>query len=462
MMMMMMMMMKVEFLWSGCAVAALCAAAVQQRKWSTRTVAWFTSRSTSAASGGGRGTFMTLNASHGGDYALMLLFTALISTWAYGAWHPINVAACAMCPLLLAAFVVRRGVAWRVPLLLQASGPRRVCTLVANKLDNTSPLLWVAIAVLCVEQALLPLLDSPERRAANRVYGDWLHWLLLSGFGALTLVRFAVLLEHVRQRDAVFDFLRASQWRKSLGKERRAARELVDLAQAFATGVCCHALAIAPLCVVLRLEHSLALLPARLVVDAVVYYVFWSRDFNRWLLRDHWNSHTCELTFVYMHAAHHDALPVSMMASHDTGMLEGFVRFGLGQPEVFLNPGLGIVLVTFAVVADMVFHQYVPGVFPYASTVRRFGHRHAEHHFLSLLPLGSAFERPPDGNAANSIAVDEQLTGYAPNNALWSWFVAQVERIEDRQQQQQQNSNSDERRGADAARERQEKARHSE
>jgi hypothetical protein len=106
------------------------------------------------------------------------------------------------------------------------------------------------------------------------------------------------------------------------------------------------------------------------------------------------------------------------------------VRFGLGQPEVFLNPGLGLVLVSFAVVADMVFHQYVPGVWPYSASVRKYGHRHAEHHFLSMLPLGSAFERPPDGNAANSIAVDEKLTGYNPQNALWQWFIGEVDRIE--------------------------------
>jgi hypothetical protein len=63
-----------------------------------------------------------------------------------------------------------------------------------------------------------------------------------------------------------------------------------------------------------------------------------------------------------------------MMASHDTGMLEGFVRFALGQPEAFLSPALSLFLFTFAVLGDMIFHQYVPGVFPYSSAVERFGH----------------------------------------------------------------------------------------
>jgi hypothetical protein len=406
----------------------------QHRKQSLRDDAWFTSRSGSKAlNAGGRASFMTLNGSHCGDYALMLLVTALLSTLSYGLWHPINVAALATVPFLMLAFLLRRGFVARRPMLLEwPDGPLRVWHMLANKLDNSVPTLWLAAALLSVEQALIRVLDTPERRAANRAYGDWMQLSMLAGFGAITVFRLLVLCDHVRQRDAVFAFLRGSQWRKSLPKERNAARELVELLHAFATGVCCHALAIAPFWIVLQLEHSLALLPLRLVVDAIVYTRFWNNDFNRWVLRDHFNSHTCEQTFVYMHSAHHDALPVSMMASHDTGMLEGFVRFGLGQPEVFLNPGLGLVLVTVAVVGDMVFHQYVPGVLPFSAAVRKFGHRHAEHHFLSMLPLGSAFERPPDGNAANSIAVDVKLTGYNPQNALWAWFIAEVDRIERR------------------------------
>jgi hypothetical protein len=194
------------------------------------------------------------------------------------------------------------------------------------------------------------------------------------------------------------------------------------LAHALFTGVLCHSLAMAPLFVALHSRsHSLVLLPIRMCFDLAVYYRFWVYEFNRWTMRDHYVAHSSQLAFVYMHSAHHDALPVSMMAAHDTGMLEGFTRFTL-QPEPYLNPMFTIVWFSVSVVSDMLFHQYVPGVFPYSTTVQKFGHRHAEHHFLSLLPLGAAFERPPDGNLSHSVEVDEILTTYRRNNALWDWL----------------------------------------
>jgi hypothetical protein len=247
----------------------------------------------------------------------------------------------------------------------------------------------------------------------------WAFWLV-------TALRVVIWIEHARRREHVFAFLRRSQWRKCVGSESNAWREHVDLAHAFATGVLCHTLAMAPIFLALHLRtQSVALLPIRIVLDLALYHHFWTREFNRWVIRDHAVAHSSQIAFVYLHSAHHDALPISMMASHDTGMLEGFVRFALGQPEAFLSPALSLFLFTFAVLGDMIFHQYVPGVFPYSSAVEKFGHHHAEHHFLSLLPLGSAFERPPDGNESNSVAVDEELTAYKRNNALWQWLITE-------------------------------------
>ncbi len=43
---------------------------------------------------------------------------------------------------------------------------------------------------------------------------------------------------------------------------------------------------------------------------------------------------------------------------------------------------LAIPFFTLQVVMDMLFHQYVPGVFPFSRAVVKYGHHHAEHHLL--------------------------------------------------------------------------------
>jgi hypothetical protein len=397
---------------------------IQRRRVASRDKSYFLKRvgGTEHAS---RRTFMTLQASDFADYLIMLAATVLVSTLCYGAMHALNLLAVAMCVALAVAFPLRHGAVWRVPTLI--AEPWHALCVVWCKLDNVTPTLPLAAALTLAERSALDTWpDALRWHDADAAFVRYVDSAFLWAFWLVTALRGVIWLAHAHRRAHVFAFLRRSQWRKCLGAEGDAVREHVDLAHAFATGVLCHTLAMAPIFLALHLRaQSVALLPLRIVLDLALYRHFWTREFNRWVIRDHAVAHSSQIAFVYLHAAHHDALPISLMASHDTGMLEGFVRFALGQPEAFLSPALSLFLFTFAVLGDMIFHQYVPGVFPYARAVEQFGHHHAEHHFLSLLPLGSAFERPPDGNASNSVAVDEELTTYKRNNALWQWLMAE-------------------------------------
>ena len=134
---------------------------------------------------------------------------------------------------------------------------------------------------------------------------------------------------------------------------------------------------------------------------------------------------------------------------------------GLGLPDTYCSPILACPLFGVQVLADMVFHQcvrstvfrplrpcamysltgsrrtwwrwadrYVPAVFPYCSAVVKYGHHHVEHHFLSLRPLGAAFERPPDGNERNGVELDSRLGAYNPQNEVWRWFTGEVAKFE--------------------------------
>merc|ERR1712070_1255319 len=101
----------------------------------------------------------------------------------------------------------------------------------------------------------------------------------------------------------------------------------------------------------------------------------------------------------------------------------------LGQPDAYCSPAVSCIMFAVQVAADMVFHQYVPGVFPYSHMVLRFGHHHAEHHFFNLQPLGSGFDRPPGGNQSLSNDFERWLVGWTESEA-WTSFRRHAENLE--------------------------------
>jgi hypothetical protein len=153
-----------------------------------------------------------------------------------------------------------------------------------------------------VSSASLFCLGAPRYRTV----GTRVFWRL---FWGVTAARVAIFLCHVASRNHVFRFLRGTQsWRKVVGDGDHtralgvaisdgssfcgAGAEAVHLLHALATGLLCHALAVGSLYTVLvRFDHSLALLPARLVVDLACLARFHKCDFNAWLYRDHWVCH---------------------------------------------------------------------------------------------------------------------------------------------------------------------------
>lgn len=328
---------------------------------------------------------MTNKSSDFVDYCLMLILCCIATRLSFGRAHPFVPVTIGCSIYLLACFALRHGTCLQVPVILRQ--PLALPYLLLSKLRNLRGAPLLTISSLCLEQCIIA--QTPHWAHHTATYSWLCNRLFYVSFIAITAVRTLSLGLHLANRAQVFHFLKSTQWSKSLLGSAGEFRQAVDIFHAYVTGIQCHILALAPLyCVLCCCEHSMLLMPVRMVLDCVAMKWFWSRDFGEWLYRDHWLCHHSELAFVYLHAPHHDALPISIMAAHDTGMLEGFLRFCLGQPETFCTPLLGSTLFGVSVLLDFVFHQYVPGVFPYSSTVIQYGHHHAEHHFLSLHPLG--------------------------------------------------------------------------
>lgn len=370
---------------------------------------------------------MVYNAADAVDYSTMLGLTGAVASLCFGATHTLATLAWLSVGWLLIAFPLRHGCTLRWPLLLTDG-----CVLprmLAYKLDNARPQLLVSAAVMCMEQAAISATPTWQHRLDE--HREFLKTLFFAAFWGVTVIRVGLLGAHVWHRQRVFDFLAGSPWRKVLRKGTGVHWQLLHLSHAFVTGVLCHILAVAPLYVLITsMQHSVVLLPLRVAADCAVFAWFHVYDWNDWLYRDHWVSHHDAADFLFLHGPHHDALPVSLMAAHDVGMLEGFLRFSVGHPEGFMSPMVTAPLRGVQVLADMVFHQYVPGVAPYSQVIVYYGHHHAEHHFLRLHPLGSGFDRSPDGVPANTTEIDVRLAGYNPENKVWEWFCSEVVRLE--------------------------------
>src|SRR5262249_22010265 len=135
---------------------------------------------------------------------------------------------------------------------------------------------------------------------------------------------------------------------------------------------------------------------------------------------NHTIAHQSRFFFTVFHGHHHDAIPSAMIGSAGgTGFLENTDR-GL----TWLDPLNSIVVMqvswAYSIAFDMVVHQYIPGVFPFAKVTVLGTAHHITHHFGTALPIGMIFQKYIEPRDMNN--------GYKPDNPVTRWFLAEVER----------------------------------
>lgn len=134
-----------------------------------------------------------------------------------------------------------------------------------------------------------------------------------------------------------------------------------------------------------------------------------------------------------------------MIAVSGNGFLEGFTRYTLGFPDIFYNPLVAFFLFTTGIKLDMQLHQYIPGVYPKLTRDAHQVYQHSTHHFGKLEPygLGVKMDQPnvsseaikmskgaPD-SLANSIRLDEQLTGFQWENSKYKLYLKLFDKYND-------------------------------
>ena len=355
------------------------------------------------------------------DYALMTLICALAVYFTYGPMHVLTVVGTALCVYMIIAFLLRHGAKAAVPLLLRR--PQDALYMIAYKIQNTKPVYFFAIAVLLLENYIIHITPSlPHHVELMRNIGLWLFYIHLGG---ITIYRTVILVDHLRKRQKVREFLMETSWKKAFSKRDNIVLEIFH---AYFTGLLAHIVTLAPwYLVITHFEFSVLALPLVLLINGFTE-VWYMKLVNGWFYRDHWLGHNSELDFIYLHGTHHDAIPSGLIAVAGNGHLEGFVRYLIAFPTFFLNPIATFAFFTLMVQQDIATHQYIPGVFPKLKRKYLETAQHSTHHMGQLEPYSFGLKKdPPDeaeagvtkksslaisDNLLNAIGLDEQLTGF--------------------------------------------------
>lgn len=359
------------------------------------------------------------------DYVLMSAITAWVIYACFGANNPITWISLTLLSLMVLAFPLRHGFALRTPLLLRK--PQEALYLILYKVQNLKAPLLFGMAFLLLENWLIYLTPGlPHHTQLMHQIALWSFYVHLIG---ITAYRTVVLIDHLRKKELVREVLLQTAWSGHISRQRSM---VVEILHAYATGLLSHIVLLAPwFLVVTYSKFSAVFVPAVLIVN-VIDKVWYTNGFGRWYYRDHWLGHHSELDFLYLHGPHHDALPSGLIGVSGNGPLEGLVRHSVGVPTSLFNPVFASILHTFEVFGDIVYHQYIPTVFPSNKNSRKIHEalQHSVHHMLRLEPYGLAFkfstapaapgekrERLPIPDSfSNAVGLDEELTGYDWNN----------------------------------------------
>lgn len=364
------------------------------------------------------------------DYFIMIFICALVMKFAYGFNHAMSVLGAILCIAMVIAFPLRHGLALKMPVIVKR--PQDILYMLFYKIRNLKPMYFFAIGILILENYLIYLTPNlPHNVELMRQIAIYLFFL---HFISLSVYRTIILVEHLKKRDLVREVLMQTTWRGFLKKQGNITLEIFH---AYFTGLLAHIVLITPwYLVIMYFDFSMIFLPAICLVNVFTQYSF-LKVINAWFYRDHWLGHNAEIEFLYLHGAHHDAIPSGLIGVSGNGYLEGFMRHALGCPAPFYNPLVTFLVYSFEVKSDIDGHQYIPGIFPRPSKKFQEVNQHSQHHFGRLEPYGFGLNVDQPGisehvkkalrffpkELQNSIKLDEALTGFQWDNPRYRRYL---------------------------------------
>lgn len=372
------------------------------------------------------------------DYVFMTCLSALVLHFAYNMFAMSVIALCFLM-FMVYSFYVRHGIKITWPVIMRR--PQEILFMIAYKLMNLKIMWGLALATLLLENYIIFL--TPEWPHKTEFMRSAALYLFSIHFIFIAVYRTVSLIDHLKKREHVKEVLMETAWKRVLTKPNQASVNH-EIVHAYLTGMFTHLVLIAPWFLVIQhLNFSLVLMPIVVVMNILIHYLY-VKSYSAWFYRDHWLGHNSEFDFIYLHGTHHDAIPSGLIGVSGNGHLEGFLRHTIGAPTPLYNPLVSFILYTLEVHMDLKSHQYIPGIFPHMPREFHEESQHSTHHFGKLEPYSIAIRSLPEEGEQNkrfafppmeilnSIALDEELTGFKWDNARYKQFMALYDKYENR------------------------------
>lgn len=362
-------------------------------------------------------------------YVLGLVLAGLLITPALPHWIA-QAAFVASLLYLTGFFLIRHGARfeWSVLREIGSGFARYPGMLLRNWWTARSAILPIAVifaGALAIEAQLRPRLAGTKW--VEPFPWEWVVW---PAFLLITVFRLVILVAHLLRADVVRDVLERST-QKSLIRVFSIPNHIVH---AFVTGMVAHLSVVAP-CVLFFMWTNPTNLRETLLLTGYVLWTVIAKPLrkrgilekpgilsHRLVYENHKIAHQSRFFFAVFHGHHHDAIPSALIGSAGgTGFFENVDR-----ALTWLEPITSVVAKQFGwawgIAFDMVVHQYIPGVFPFAKITIIGRAHHVTHHFGSALPLGLIYD--------SYIEPKDLENGYKPDNVVTRWFLSEVERLE--------------------------------
>jgi len=363
---------------------------------------------------------MTYSSRDGPDYLLMMTIIAGLGRLCYARSALLQAFTYCGCLYLTSFFFLHHGCSLSCPLLL--SDPKTALRAAQLHIKDIKLVVFLRVAIALSEHCFVT--STPSFWHATETVSElgrtlwWLH------FGLCSTFRTVIFWEHLRWHINVRAFLQESNFARHIIGPKLFP---LQIAQAYCTGIVCHLCLLMPwYAVITWRKQSILLMPVNFVLD-LLHEKYSSHNAMESYYREHWLGHHSRLHFIYLHGMHHDALPCALIATNDSGALEGFLRsldgtaVGPCRTTWYVSHILQLVNQTRDVLNDIILHQYIPCVYPYSRLIVARENHHVEHHYLALHPIGSA------GGGGTEKFLVEAVDGYNAENKLWNWFVQAVQ-----------------------------------
>src|SRR5258708_2490226 len=87
------------------------------------------------------------------DYVLMIVLSGLVVSASYGVGSIMSIVGLMLCAFALVMFIIRHGIAFRVPVILRR--PQEILYMFVYKVKNLRPMYFVAVGLLLLENSLI-------------------------------------------------------------------------------------------------------------------------------------------------------------------------------------------------------------------------------------------------------------------------------------------------------------------